>query len=457
LFARQVRPKVAFVSHKLGGGAQQHVNELAALYASDALFLQITPDEDGATVTLSVFDQGQRLQDGLYFDVEREYDKLVSLLRELGVGHVHFHHTMGLHPRLWVLAAALGCKHDLTIHDYYLVNGNPTLTDKDARFVADDAVDFDQRCAQHYPLPEGVSGDDWRRNQKLLVEGADRVIFPSRDCALRFGRYFDMAQPCVAFHPDYQTSQPYPEARWKFDCGRPLRVLVIGAISREKGADLLEQVADSLADENIEFHLLGYAYRGLNATTITHGPYDNDRVYELVAAIDPDIVWFPALWPETYSYTLSIALHMGLPVVVPDIGAFGERVLARPYSLVQSWDSTVPEWRTLWQKLANGEAMPGAGEGEAAPSAQDASFYAGSYLAAVPARGGELLNETLSSLSQNLHAGVPQLTNRERVLNRIWRLSRRPLVAKMISIVPFRMQQAVKRRLSSRPMHDIVR
>ena len=33
-----------------------------------------------------------------------------------------------------------------------------------------------------------------------------------------------------------------------------------------------------------------------------------------------------ALWPETYSYTLSIALLAGLPVVAFDIGAIARRI-----------------------------------------------------------------------------------------------------------------------------------
>jgi hypothetical protein len=41
-------------------------------------------------------------------------------------------------------------------------------------------------------------------------------------------------------------------------------------------------------------------------------------------------------------------------------------------------------------------------------------------------------------------------------LRGIWRLSRTPLVAKCVALVPFRLKQSFKRRLSARPMHDIV-
>ncbi|MEP1471513.1 MAG: glycosyltransferase [Halieaceae bacterium] len=458
LFAAQDKAKVLFVSHKLGGGAQQHVNELATLYQEDALFLQITPYEDGESVTLSVFDRGSRLQDGLFFNVDREYDKLVRLLADLGVGHVHFHHTMGLHPRLWVLAEALGCEHDLTIHDYYLINGNPTLTDEHARYVVESAGDFDERCAEHYPLPEGVTGASWRENQRLLVESSSRVIFPSHDTATRFRRFFDIDEGVIAWHPDYELSKPYPTPTWRYKGDGPLKVLVVGAISREKGADVLESVAQAMSDSGIEFHLLGYAYRGLAEQVITHGPYAQSDIYELIDGISPDVVWYPALWPETYSYTLSAALHLGLPVVVPDLGAFVERVAQRPLSVVQPWNSSLDAWCEFWSQIISDGVLPTT-RLEALDPTESArmDFYSSGYLEIVGTKRGALTALSLQSLAGNYHVGVPQLTTREKILGKIWQISRQPVVAKAVSLVPFRLQQAIKRRLSRRPMHDIVR
>jgi len=458
LFALQEQPKIVMISHKLGGGAQQHVDELVSLYDGEALFLQVTPDREGASVTLSVYDDGRKLKDGLYFDVEREYDKLLELLKALGVGSVHFHHTMGLHPRLWLLAEDLGCSYDLTIHDYFLINSNPTLTDKDARFVEDDSTDFDLRCAGHYPLPEGVDGDFWRENQKMLVEGAGRVIFPSSDCAGRFGKYFNAGNAVIAWHPDYQQSQPYPSPCWSYSADRPLKILVLGAISREKGADVLEQVAASLKGESVEFHLLGYAYRALSGDVITHGPYDNADVYSMVESIAPDIIWYPALWPETYSYTLSIALHMGLPVVVPDIGAFSERVSSRAMSVVRPWDSSVDSWRDFWRAIVAKGQLPDepASTLDGSGREGDSDFYRQRYLQAVPVTAGACSAEILAGLEANLASGRAELSRSERMLGKIWRLSRSPLASRLISVVPFRLQRAIKRRFSSKPMHDIV-
>src|SRR5207302_21876 len=98
----------------------------------------------------------------------------------------------------------------------------------------------------------------------------------------------------------------------------------------------------------VEFHLIGYAYRDLRkqpqAALTVHGAYEEADLPRLLGWLKPDLVWFPALWPETYSYTLSACLQAGLPVVAPSIGAFHERLNGRPWSWVQDWDTPPAAW-----------------------------------------------------------------------------------------------------------------
>jgi hypothetical protein len=236
-------------------------------------------------------------------------------------------------------------------------------------------------------------------------------------------------------------------------------VLVLGALSREKGADTLEAVAAGMAGREIEFHLLGYAYRALEGGVITHGPYRNSEVYGLVEAIAPDVVWYPAQWPETYSYTLSIALHCGLPVVVPDIGAFPERVAERAASVVLPWDKSLPDLLAFWQAVLDSRDLPQlAGPGRAATVADEQAldFYQGDYLRPVVANSTVLDGGILDDLVDNYRASRAGLSRSERLLRRIWQFSRSPLVARCVALIPFGLKQSFKRRLSSRPMHDIV-
>ena len=47
---------------------------------------------------------------------------------------------------------------------------------------------------------------------------------------------------------------------------------------------------------------------------------DGRQALQCVRAERPDVLWFPAQWPETWTYTLSVALATGLPIVASDSG-----------------------------------------------------------------------------------------------------------------------------------------
>ena len=283
------------------------------------------------------------------------------------------------------------------------------------------------------------------------------------DCEQRFLKFYQVKRPVVAWHPDFDEATAYPEPRWVFPKHRPLRVVVIGALSREKGADVLEAVASALATEQIEFHLLGYAYRRLGNNVIFHGPYDRNDVHSLIEKISPDVAWYPAQWPETYSYTLSVALESALPVVVPNIGAFVERVQNRASSSIVPWDFSVTQWKTFWLGVLDAKQLPAQVGIEqqsalvpALATAVDPHFYSSAYIQAVPLRPALLSSELVHDLRTNLVADSQNLSRSERLLRAIWRLSLRPFVSRLIAMVPFRIQRTIKRALSQRPMHDIV-
>jgi GT2 family glycosyltransferase len=454
LFAAKKLPKILLVTHRFGGGVQQHIEELSSYYSDQALFLQLKPMEDGVSVNLSILLNGERLLDELSYEVNVEYGELVNLLKSVGVGHVHFHHTMGIHPKIWSIPEDLKCSFDVTVHDYYLLNGNPTLIGGDARFVGDIKIkDFDHACAESYPI--GVESIQWRNNQRALIEGARHVIFPSADTCERFKRFFNVPSAIIAWHLDFTLAQPYPNTCCNYEQGKPLKVMVLGALSREKGADVLEYVASALGDSSFEFHLLGYAYRPLNNSVITHGQYDSVNAAKLIDEVSPDVVWYTALWPETYSYTLSLALEKGLPVVVPNIGAFSERVSGRPFSYVLPWDLDVDGWVDFWRQYAQGEAVAQASLIILNNTEQlDYSFYSSSYLSGIMDLSGSIDEATIAGLIGNYHPQVVSLTSVEKIIMAI--AIKFPFFVKLIHRLPFKMKKAIKEMLSARSVREIL-
>ena len=56
------------------------------------------------------------------------------------------------------------------------------------------------------------------------------------------------------------------------------------------------------------------------------------------------MILFPAQVPETYAYTLSVALASGLPIVASALGAFPERLAGHPRSATVPWNAPAAEW-----------------------------------------------------------------------------------------------------------------
>ena len=453
LIANDNRPKILSIDHGLGGGVVQHVEELAKHIEPEAITLRLYPCSEGV-VKLS-FSLTTNIKDSLEFNIASQYDDLLLLCRYLGVGFVHFHHTMGLPTRLWGVAADLACEYDVTVHDYYFINGNPTLTDKHGVYC-EARASRDELCVEHYPIP--VSAETWRSNQFGLLAGAERVIFPSYDTRNRFLTDFSLDNTAVAWHPDstHLTKHPAPLFEFNRQPKRKLRVLVLGAVSREKGADVLEQVAGSLNGQSVEFHLLGYAYRPLSNSVITHGPYLLDELSSKIAAINPDIMWFPAQWPETYSYTLSTALEEGLPVVVPDIGAFSERVAGRAHSAVNVWNMSVSEWKAFWVNIVNEGVLE---TNNLQPANACCSFYCDEYVKDnwLKKRDGAISIATIRLWLKVVMVTGDSLGRKELVLKRLWKIREHSIFGKFSVLIPFKIQRYIKRKLSQKPIHEIIK
>lgn len=79
----------------------------------------------------------------------------------------------------------------------------------------------------------------------------------------------------------------------------------------------------------LEFDVMGYSMNdrlleeaGVRVTV----KYQEREALDLLNSLSPHLVWLPSLWPETYCYTLSIALRAGFPVVAFDLGAIARRL-----------------------------------------------------------------------------------------------------------------------------------
>ncbi len=452
------RARILAVSHNMDGGTAKHVHELASHISGHAyIFLARfkTPDR----LVLSVETELDTIE--LCFEWPLQREKFLTALTWLGIGRIHIHHIKNAEHFVVYLLENSALPIDITLHDYYYINGNPALVDKTGAYCAD-RKGRDEICAEYNPVPLGYTAQEWRIFCEKILKRADRIFSPSEFTAKLYGEYFPKLLITVLPHPDWESQAPYPAVR-RLPCppGETLVIAVLGALSLEKGADILERVAFLAEKKNypLQFHLLGYAYRELNAAVITHGSYADELLDEKLAAINPHIVWFPCRWPETYSYTLSACLRSGYPVLAPAIGAFIERLAGRPLSWLEPYLTSPAHWLAKLVSLRD-EVFSGAVAKEAIWNQQRVypTSYRMHYLVdavpmvptITPQEWFDLLSDLPLVDEQNGAYSI-----REKILRLFLRMHRSPLLRRFVRLIPFSWQRKLKRALSSRALHQI--
>ena len=335
--AASARPAIVFVSHAWGGGIRRYMDDLAALLRDRADVLYLEPAA-GRTVKLHWPRSGETF--AAWFRLPDEMTVLAGMLRDIGVARLHFHHVHGMPESILDLPRATGIAYDCTLHDYFAICPQYHLADERGRYCGEPDRAGCATCLVHRRAQWPLDIDAWRARFAEFLAGAARVVAPSHDVKARIHRYFPALPIAVWPHPEPDAA-PAP---------RIVRVVTLGGLSPEKGLHVVAECA-----KDAQARRLPLAFRVLGATAqpipqspdvplTLHGSYAEDQLTTLLAAEHADVLFFPAQVPETYSYTLSVALATDTPIVAAAIGAFPERLAGRPRVRMLPFDAPASVW-----------------------------------------------------------------------------------------------------------------
>jgi GT2 family glycosyltransferase/glycosyltransferase involved in cell wall biosynthesis len=381
LFASSGLPVILLVCHDLGGGVRLHVDRLVQRLNGRAHCLLVTATTRGTELSVPSLPGHPTL------DLPGErLDDLSRLLRTFGVTRVHIHHLSTMDMDIRTLIHRLGVGFDLTVHDYFgicpQVNLLPWL---DGPYCGEPGPAACNACIADRPSHGSNDILAWRMEQAWAFREADRVICPSNDVRERLVRYGLGERAIVAPHEPV-AAEPWPLRPFKPRSGK-LRVALIGILAPHKGAAAVEAVLEAADAASIEFHLIGDVEDNFpdaaRKRLQIEGRYEEADLPNLIGRIRPDILWFPASWPETYSYTVSAGIAAGLPIVASDLGALRERLAGRPLTWLVDPNLDTAPWLAAFEaaRVALRTPLPPAGVRAAV-----ADFYAESYLAVPLAR-----------------------------------------------------------------------
>ncbi|NDY90898.1 glycosyltransferase [Ideonella livida] len=324
---------VLLVCHNRGGGTERHLVEQAeSLDQEGCGVFEMRPSSQTGCVAIThagLFGLPNLAAIPLF-----PGQLLKEVLQTLAISELHIHHLIDFPPsagpQLAEVCADLGIALRLAIHDYYTVCPRVNLVDASGRYCGEPTASGCNQCLAADRLGETVGSiESWREASAQLLAAAQRVVVPSGDVARRLRTLLPAlaveVEPHDQITPAHVLQMPPPQE------GMPLRLLVIGAINRIKGFEVVAGLAREIRQQAapISLGLLGFSsddavLAGLGVTL--HGRYFDHELPQRITELDPHLILVPSIWPETYCYVLSGALSCNRRVMVFDLGAQAERV-----------------------------------------------------------------------------------------------------------------------------------
>jgi glycosyltransferase involved in cell wall biosynthesis len=325
------RPVVLVIDHARGGGSTRMLRLYQEKLAGEG-WRVLAPRRVVKEAALFVFPgpEGDRV-----FDLFADEEALATFLVARGARRILVNHLIDLPPDAgaWIAAFAkkVGATYEVLLHDYYLACPRIDLIDSGGRYCG---LAEASRCglclAESGPALARIDPAAWRSRSQAFLTGAARVTAPSRDLADRLNTVFPAAAIEV-WEPDAPAaelghSRPPPHTG-----DEALRVVLIGALNWPKGLGVITGLARTLKRLNapVSITLIGPTEdpgRLRRAGVRVHGWYAARELAGLIERESPHVIFFPAIWPETWSFTLTEALRTPAEIVAFDIGAIAERL-----------------------------------------------------------------------------------------------------------------------------------
>jgi glycosyltransferase involved in cell wall biosynthesis len=334
---------VLLIDHELGGGANLYSRRMVAELV-----------DKGATVLVFSF-RGSTLSHYLRVQNKRRderyavpgYAFLHELAERLKIGEIIYNDGVSfttpeqlpiLLSRLKNLSAG---RLTLLVHDFFMVCPSHCLLDDAGEYCGIPEISRCLTCLPRNPqnfawLFEARNMTQWRELWGNVIRLADEIRVFSND-SLRLLRraypFLDTSRVVVTPHKvEYFKSvvvQPSYTAT--------LRIGVVGNIGHHKGARVVQKLAREIKARGLDIQIVVIGTMGVpSAASVVRqtGAYRHNDLPDLIKNSGANIMLFPSICPETFSYVVQELVELNLPVACFDLGAPAERLSAYAKGLV---------------------------------------------------------------------------------------------------------------------------
>lgn len=329
------KKNVLLISHNRGGGTERRVQEDITRYVAEGCGVYLIRPVPGSPDKFAIGHPAARWLPNISPIEWRNDIAIRALVKDLEITDVISHSFVDfvkIAPSIIQgIIQDLDLNWLMNLHDYEVICPRINLVDEKGFYCHEPEEDSCNKCLrQRGSIFSETDIANWRAKRGSVMQTASKVIVPDNDVKDRLCRYYSGVNIEVIPHEDIGEDDVNVKPI-KVRSDEKLKVVVIGAISKMKGFDVLRRCARDAVARNlpIKFVLMGYSLNdkvleesGVEVT----GQYKEEEAKDVLDKLMPHIVWVPSLWPETYSYTLSIGLKSGYPVMAFDIGAIARRM-----------------------------------------------------------------------------------------------------------------------------------
>lgn len=339
--------RILHVTHGFGGGTEQYLKDMLTLNIEAGYTPLVLRFMDTGTAELDVELADTRLA-GFFADEHQEkyaaheIEAIKTNIVKLGFERLHIHAPFGVSFGLleWLSTTF---PFNITIHDYAWICPRASLTTSGGRYCGEPQVEQCNSCVQFYKPHSGlkhlvkeVDGNiaNYRERFSKIIARAETVFVGADDVEQRMKRHGMLGNYKAIPHPapkDSVFAISRNLANQSFNGGQ-IKIALFGGISDIKGFHVLLECAEYAFKNKLPLQFIVFGYTMDDALCLTLpniellGKYKEEELEDLVQQHQPHLSFFPNQWPETFSYTLSHSIRLGIWPVVSDIGAPAERV-----------------------------------------------------------------------------------------------------------------------------------
>lgn len=255
---------------------------------------------------------------------------------------VHIQHLMGLPTALVRAIQRRRIPYVITLWDFWWMCANAQLLTNYDQQVCD-GPEMYVNCAQCalarigqswlWPAIPALAGLLAWRNRALhqVINSADQLVAPAEFVRSRYATHGIPKESIIVIPPGLEYS-PRNVRRERRQDG-PLRFTFVGGLAWQKGVHILLEAFGRVrgtaelwiaGDESFDPDYVSCLHDMTSPGVRFLGRQSREDVWKTLA--QTDIVVMPSLWQETFSFSISEAFAVGVPVIASHQGALVDRI-----------------------------------------------------------------------------------------------------------------------------------